>query len=157
MSLITCMPLYWASCDFKEKFTEMCPFFKIIHDSSKDISVFMRAYAEKYNILSRPRRTLKESYKGDKIVLITPLLKIYGPWVGFHQCLPDDHQGVLDGRALQLVCFKKFGDSATNARFRGYCYARCAVTSETIMLLGNAAYGKNPINNSKHVDKTFMQ
>lgn len=53
-----------------------------------------------------------------------------------------------------VVCSKKFGDTATNARCRGYRNARCAVTMK---LLGNVAYGKNLTNKAKHVDVSYVR
>ena len=42
-----------------------------------DIGPYMRQYAEEYNILKKTRRMLVGSYRGDKILLATPLLRWY--------------------------------------------------------------------------------
>ena len=91
----------------KEKFSEMCPIFKNTNISRDDVGEYMKAYAEEYNIMAQPRRSLIGSMKGDKILLATPLLK----WYLEH--------GLEVTRVYQVVeftpesCFKPFGDAVS--------------------------------------------
>ena len=61
----------------KEKFGEMCPIFKNTNISRDDIGEHMKAYAEQHDIMAQPRHSLIGSMKGEKILLVTPLLKWY--------------------------------------------------------------------------------
>ena len=56
-------------------FAEMQPVFKNISLIREDLGPFMRRYAEEHNIMSTPRRMLVGSYRGDKILLATSLLR----------------------------------------------------------------------------------
>ena len=58
-------------------FAEMQPVFKNTTVTRDDIGPYMRQYAEEHNILTKPRRMLVGSYRGDKILLTTPLLRWY--------------------------------------------------------------------------------
>ena len=84
LEAIRCEKLFGCiECDIhvpehlREKFSEMCPVFKNTEISRDDISEFMKAYAEENDTMSRPRRSLIGSMKGEKILLATPLLKWY--------------------------------------------------------------------------------
>ena len=61
----------------RDKFSEMCPILKNTDISRDDIGEFMKTYAEENDIMSRPRRSLIGSMVGEKILLVTPLLKWY--------------------------------------------------------------------------------
>jgi len=63
--------------DLKPKFEEFCPIFKNTTVSRDDIGEHMREYAERNNVFVKPRRMLIGSYFGEKILLITPLVKWY--------------------------------------------------------------------------------
>ena len=63
--------------DLHEHFAEMLPIFKNALVSRDDIGPYMQQYAEENNILKKPRRMLVGSYIGDKILLATPLLRLY--------------------------------------------------------------------------------
>ena len=60
--------------NLREHFAEMQPIFKNTTVTRDDIGPYMRQYAEEHNILTKPRRMLVGSYRGDKILLTTPLL-----------------------------------------------------------------------------------
>ena len=93
----------------KPKFSEMCPIFKNIEVERKDIGEYMGAFAEKHNIMPRPRKTSIGSFYGGKILLATPLLK----WYLLH--------GLKVTRIYQVIeytpvpCFKRFGDAVSDA------------------------------------------
>ena len=63
--------------ELREHFAEMQPVFKNIRLTREDLGPFMRRYAEEHNIMTTPRRMLVGSYRGDKILLATPLLRWY--------------------------------------------------------------------------------
>ena len=55
-------------------FAKMQSVFKNIRLTHDDLGPFMRRYAEEHNIMATPRRILVDSFRGDKILLATPLL-----------------------------------------------------------------------------------
>ena len=61
----------------QDHFAEMQPIFKNATVTRDDIGPFMRQYAVDHDIMSTPRRMLVGSYRGDKILLTTPLLQWY--------------------------------------------------------------------------------
>ena len=63
--------------ELRAHFAEMQPVFKNANVSRDDIGPFMRNYAEENDIMSTPRRMLVGSYRGEKILLTTPLLQWY--------------------------------------------------------------------------------
>ena len=63
--------------ELRAHFAEMQPVFKNATVTRDDIGPFMREYAEKNDIMSKPRRMLVGSYHGEKILLATPLLGWY--------------------------------------------------------------------------------
>ena len=60
-----------------------------------DIGPFMRDYAEEHDIMTTPRRMLVGSYRGDKILLSTPLLQ----WYLMHGLIVD-HVYQITGRKI---------------------------------------------------------
>jgi hypothetical protein len=72
----------------------------------------MKAYAEEKGIMSQPRKSLVGSMYGEKIMIITPLLKWYLI------------KGLVVTRIYQVVeyspakCFQIFGEAVSNARWK---------------------------------------
>ncbi|BFZ03070.1 hypothetical protein BsWGS_06109 [Bradybaena similaris] len=133
----------------KERFAEMTPIFKNTEVARKDIGKYMRDYAEENKLLNSPRRTLIGSYSGKQILLATPLLKWY---------LQNDLEVTKIYQVIEYqpqTCFKKFGDTVSEARRDGDRDDACAIKSETMKLLGNAAYGKTLTNKAKHVNVAY--
>ena len=89
--------------DLREHFAEMLPVFKNALVTRDDIGPYMRQYAEEYNILKKPRRMLVGSYRGDKILLSTPLLR----WYLTHGLVVDRVYQVIEYEANP--CFQRFG------------------------------------------------
>ena len=124
----------------------MPPIFKNCDISREDIGAPMREYAEAHNIMSQPRRSLIGSYKGEGILLATPLLRWYV-----------DHGLVVD-KIHQVVqywpqkCFQRFGQDVSDARRAGDADPNKAIVADTMKLLGNSAYGKCLCNKSRHRD-----
>ena len=83
----------------------------------------MKAYAAEHNIMSQPRRSLIGSLKGEKILLAMPLLK----WYLEH--------GLEVTKVHQVVEFKPFGDSASDARRSGDADPRKAIIADTMKLV----------------------
>ena len=63
--------------ELRPYFSEMQPIFKNANVTRDDIGPFMRNYAEENGIMSTPRQMLIGSYRGDTILLATPLLRWY--------------------------------------------------------------------------------
>ena len=132
--------------ELRAHFAEMQPIFKNATVTRDDIGPFMRQYAEEHDIMSTPRRMLVGSYRGEKILLTTPLLR----WYLAH--------GLVVDRVYQIVeyspkpCFQQFGDSVSAARRAGDSDPDKAIIADTMKLLGNSAYGKTVTNVDRHRD-----
>ena len=132
--------------NLREYFAEMQPIFKNTTVTRDDIGSFMQQYAEEHDIMSTPRRMLVGSYRGEKILLATPLLR----WFLAH--------GLVVDRVYQIIeyepkpCFQNFGDSVSAARRAGDTDPDKAIIADTMKLLGNSAYGKTVTNVDRHRD-----
>ena len=73
----------------------------------------MQQYAIDHDIMSTPRRMLVASYRGDKILLITPLLK----WYLEHGLVVDHVYEIVEYE--RNACFQHFGESVSEARRAG--------------------------------------
>ena len=135
--------------ELRAHFAEMQPIFKNATVTRDDIGPFMRQYAEEHDIMSTPRRMLVGSYRGEKILLTTPLLQ----WYLAH--------GLVVDRVYQIVeyspkpCFQQFGDSVSAARRAGDVDPDKSIIADTMKLLGNSAYGKTVTNVDKHRDVRY--
>ena len=133
----------------QDHFAEMQPIFKNANVSRDDIGPYMRQYAEEHDIMSTPRRMLVGSYRGEKILLTTPLLR----WYLAH--------GLVVDRVYQIVeyspkpCFQHFGESVSTARRNGDVDPDKSIIADTMKLLGNSAYGKTVTNVDKHRDVRY--
>ena len=133
----------------QDHFAEMQPIFKNANVSRDDIGPFMRQYAEEHDIMSTPRRMLVGSYRGEKILLTTPLLR----WYLAH--------GLVVDRVYQIIeyepkpCFQNFGDSVSAARRAGDADPDKSIIADTMKLLGNSAYGKTVTNVDRHHKVTY--
>ena len=63
--------------ELRAHFAEMQPIYKNAMVRRDDIGTFMQQYAVDHDIMPTPRRMFVGSYRGDKILLITPLLQLY--------------------------------------------------------------------------------
>ena len=133
----------------QDHFAEMQPIFKNATVTRDDIGPFMRQYAVDHDIMSTPRRMLVGSYRGDKILLTTPLLQ----WYLAH--------GLVVDRVYQIVeyspkpCFQNFGESVSAARRAGDSDPEKAIIADTMKLLGNSGYGKTVTNVDRHRNVTY--
>ena len=135
--------------ELRPYFSEMQPIFKNANVSRDDIGPYMRQYAEEHNILTKPRRMLVGSYRGDKILLTTPLLR----WYIAHGLVVDHVYQVIEYEAKP--CFRRFGDSVSAARRAGDADPDKAVIADTMKLLGNSGYGKTVTNVDRHRNVTY--
>ena len=130
-------------------FAEMQPVFKNPTITRDDIGPYMRQYAEEHNILTKPRRKLVGSFRGDKILLTTPLLR----WYIAHGLVVDHIYQVIEYEAKP--CFQHFGESVSAARRAGDVDPDKAVIADTMKLLGNSGYGNTVTNVDRHRDLQY--
>ena len=135
--------------ELRPYFSEMQPIFKNANVSRDDIGPYMRQYAEEHNILTKPRRMLVGSYRGDKILLTTPLLR----WYIAHGLVVDHVYQVVEYEPKP--CFRNFGESVSTARRNGDVDPEKAIIGDTMKLLGNSAYGKTVTNVDRHRKVTY--
>ena len=135
--------------ELRPYFSEMQPVFKNTTVTRDDIGPYMRQYAEEHNILTKPRRMLVGSYRGDKILLTTPLLR----WYIAHGLVVDHVYQVVEYEPKP--CFRNFGKSVSTARRNGDVDPEKAIIGDTMKLLGNSAYGKTVTNVDKHRDVRY--
>ena len=134
----------------KQKFSEMTPIFKNVEISLDDVGEHMKRFAEENECMPRPRRALIGSYRGDKILLATPLLQFYL------------EQGLVVTKVYQAVewiakpCFRGFGDFVSNARREGD-RGGSQVVAETAKTVGNAGYGRFLMDSSRHLDIKYEE
>ena len=96
--------------NLKFKFAEMPPIFKNVEVSRDDIGDHMRQYAVDHDIMSQPRKNLVGSMFGEKMMVISPLLKWY---VEHGLKVTQIHQVV---EYTPATCFQKFGEQVSEAR-----------------------------------------
>ena len=135
----------------REHFSEMTPIFKNIEVTRNDIGPLMREYAEQHKLLTTPRRTLIGSYVGSKILLATPLLR----WYLTHGLEVTTIYTVIEYHGLN--CFRQFGEKVSDARRQGDRDKAFTITSDTMKLLGNSAYGKSLTNKERHTDIIYCR
>ena len=128
----------------QDHFAEMQPIFKNTTVTRDDIGPFMRQYTEEHDIMSTPRRMLVGSYRGEKILLTTPLLQ----WYLAHGLVVDHEYQVVEYE--RKPCFRNFGESVSSSRRAGDVDPDKAIIADTMKLLGNSAYGKTVTNIDRH-------
>ena len=134
----------------KPRLAEFPPIFKNCEVGRENISPFMRAYCEKANVLKKPSRLLISSFRADRIMLITPLLKYYLDLglqvtkVHFVVEFPD-----------HKPCFQEFADRVCDARRQGDKDPDSDIIANTFKLTGNSAYGRICMNKAKQTDTTY--
>ncbi|ELT89959.1 hypothetical protein CAPTEDRAFT_198375 [Capitella teleta] len=133
----------------KAVFEEMTPIFKNATIKFEDIGPFMQNYMERNNISKNPRRSLIGSYKGDGILLASPLLS----WYLNHGLVVTDIQLIIEYEPA--ACFRNFGDQVSTARRQGDFNPDHAILAETFKLQGNSSYGKTLENKKRHRDLKY--
>ena len=135
--------------ELRAHFAEMQPIYKNTMVTRDDIGPSMQQYAIDHDIMSTPRRMLVASYRGDKILLITPLLK----WYLEHGLVVDHVYEIVEYE--RNACFQHFGESVSKARRAGDTDPNKAIIADTMKLLGNSAYGKTVTNVDRHRDTKY--
>ena len=126
------------------RFSEMPPIFKNVNLDRSHLSDHMKQFAETNGYLKRPQRYLIGSMVGEKILLLTELLRWYL------------QQGLQVSRIYQVVEFerspilKPFGESVTAARRAGDVDSAQKLLASTAKLVGNSLYGKTIVDKTKH-------
>ena len=122
--------------ELRDKFSEFTPIFKNIEVGREHLGPFMYDYCLQNDLLRQPRRTLVGSYKGDNILLSTPLLQWY-------------LEKGLKLKEITLViqfvpekCFASFADKVSNARRAGDKDKSQSIISDSMKLIGNSSYGR---------------
>jgi hypothetical protein len=128
----------------KSTFAEMPPIFKNIEVSGDDIGDHMKTYAEERNVMNQPRKCLVGSTFGEKIMVISPLLKWY---VEHGWKVTKIHQVV---EYTPATCCQKFGEQVSEARRAGDVDPEKKIMAETRKLDGNSSYGKTVTNKERH-------
>ncbi len=130
--------------EMRKKFEEMTPIFKNTEITRDVIGPHMRQFAEDHEIMSSPRRALIGSYKGEKILLATPLLKFYL------------EEGLKVTRVYQAIqwtsksCFGPFGDFVSESRREADADPHQKILGETAKTVGNAGYGRFLMDVTRH-------
>ena len=135
--------------ELQDHFAEMQPIFKNTTVTRNDVGPFMRDYSEEHDIMSAPRRMLVGSYRGDNILLSTPLLQ----WYLMHGLIVDHVYQVVEYEPKR--CFRHFGESVSTARRAGDADPNKAIIANTMKLLGNSGYGKTVTIIDRHRDVKY--
>ena len=130
--------------ELQDHFAEMQPIFKNTTVTRDNIGPFMRQYAEEHDIMSTPRRMLVGSYRGEKLLLSTQLLR----WYLAHGLIVDHVYQVVEYEPNS--CSRRFGESVYAARRAGYTDPDKAIIADTMKLLGNSGYGNTVTNVDRH-------
>ncbi len=137
--------------ELKAKFEEMTPIFKNTEIRRDAIGPHMQKFAEDHEIMTTPRRALIGSYKGEKILLGSPLLKFYL------------EEGLVVSRVYQAIqwqpkrCLKPFGDFVSNSRRAADADPQQKILGETAKLVGNSGFGRFLMDVSRHQDVSYHQ
>ena len=135
----------------RAKFNEMTPIFKNVEIERTQVGQHMQAFAEQHDIMSSPRRALIGSYKGDKILLGTPLLKLYL------------EQGLVVSRVHRAIQWRShpwlepFADFVSTSRRAADADPNQKILGETVKLVGNAGFGRFIMDGGRHQEVRYEQ
>ena len=129
----------------------MPPIFKSIEVSRDDIGDHTKTYAAVRNVLNQPRKCLVGSMFGEKIMIISPLLK----WYVKHGIRVTKIYQVVEYTPVQ--CFRKLGEQISDARRVGDTDPNKKILVETNKLTGNSMYGTTATNKEKHRKIAFWK
>ena len=109
----------------------------------------MKNFAENHGLLQKPRTMTVGSLCGEKIMIITPLLK----WYLDHGLVCDKIYQVIE--YTPIACFEKAGHRVSDARRQGDVDPDKSILAEMEKLFGNSYYGKTVTNKEKHTKVAF--
>ena len=130
--------------ELKQKLSEMTPIFKNTNISIDDIGEHMKRFAQQHQCMPRPRRALIGSYRGDKILLATPLLQFYL------------EQGLVVTKIHQAIEWIAKPCLAPFAKREGD-QGGSQVVAETAKTVGNAGYGRFIMDSSRHLEIKYEE
>lgn len=135
--------------NLKERFHEMAPVFRNVEIQRQDIGEHMRQFAERNDVMATPRRALVGSYRGENILLSTPLLKFYL------------EEGLVVKRVYQAVQWQgrrwlqPFGKFVSSSRRNADQDHSKKILGETAKLVGNAGFGRFIMDVTRHQDVKY--
>lgn len=133
----------------KEKFCEMTPVFKNVEIPRQDVGEHMQQFAEEHDVMATPRRALVGSYRGENILLSTPLLKFYL------------EEGLVVKHVYQAVQWQgspwlqPFGEFVSNSRRAADEDPSKKILGETAKLVGNAGFGRFIMDVTRHQEVKY--
>ena len=133
----------------RERFSEMTPIFNNVEIGRSEVGEHMQAFAEQHDIMTTPRRALIGSYKGDKILLGTPLLKFY---LDEELVVTRVHQA-LQWRSHPWL--EPFADFVSTSRRAADADANQKILGETAKLVGNAGFGRFIMDVTRHQEVKY--
>ena len=110
----------------------------------------MKDYAEKEGLICQPRKILISSYFLENSTLITPLLLFYLDLGLVCQKIYRFVEYIL------VKCFKKFVQTAVNARRERDENPKSSVVAEIMTLLANSSYGYQIMDRSRHTVTNYL-
>lgn len=135
--------------DLKGRFSEMAPVFKHASVGREHTEGCMRRWLEREDKLTRPQPTLIGSTRGERVLLLSRLLR----WYLAHGLVVDVvHQAV---EFQPAATFRAFGESVSEARRRGDVDPDQQLLATTSKLAGNSAYGKTITNKDRHRQTSY--
>ena len=129
----------------------MTPIFKNVEIKRTQVGQHMQAFAEQHDIMTRPRRALIGSNKGDKILLGTPLLKFYLD------------QGLVVIRVHRAIQWRShpwlepFADFVSTSRCAADADPNQKILGEMAKLVGNAGFGRFIMDVGRHQEVRYEQ
>jgi hypothetical protein len=122
--------------ELKARFHEMPPIFKTAEVGRADVGEYMRRYCERNGMLQKPSRMLISSYKGERMLFVTPLLA----WYLERGLVVDRVHMVLEWD--QRRCFEPMMSSVADLRRKADKDPSQSMVGNSAKLLANSAYGK---------------
>ena len=129
---------YFTPEEYKEYYEEQTPIFKNIEINEKDIGDYTRNQLKIRDQKYKKGKKLIGSYKGEKIVLMSPQIKWY---------LQQEHPLKITKVHMGVAydnheSFTSFVNDVSNARRDAEIDPTLEIIGETMKLFGNSAYGK---------------
>ena len=136
--------------NLKEKFSIYQPIFKNVDISIDDIGPYMKAYAQKHNLMKSKRKCLIGSYWGKDILLITPLVKWYL-----------DHGIEISNVTMIIeydpkICFHSFGEKCAQMRRKADQNKDEEIQGAVWKLIACSSYGRTCVRKDRQTSIAFV-
>ena len=135
--------------ELKEKYADFGPIFKNVPVDLTDIGDHMQTFCIATGRTKGVDRALIGSFKADKHIVLTPLLKLYLE-MGF---ILTDVQFLMEFRRKSV--FSWFRDEVSDDRRRADLSPEFAVRGLTSKTKGNCGYGRTIMDKTKHINTAF--